>query len=571
MDTVSTTDKKTVRLGDALLASGIITPEQLAQALEKQKENRGKRLGELLQELHFVTERQLLEALSRTLGVRLTDVSALTPDLRAVELLPRRLAEKYTMLPIACTDGTITIVTNDPLNLYAQEDVRQLTGRQIELLLGETGPLKTAIQHSYTNVSMRMASQRADSSSAAAAARQTPMLGALEAVEGDSADDAPIINLLNSLIQQANAVGASDIHIEPFEDKTSVRMRIDGTIVECVTLQPETHAPLIARIKILSNLDIAERRVPQDGHCRFRLAGEYINIRVSVIPTVFGETAVLRLLTSARNIDYPDSFGMTPDNCRRFQQMLRSPNGIIYLTGPTGSGKTTTLYMVLEQLCRRQVNICTIEDPVEKNIPRINQTQVNNVSGLTFESGMRALLRQDPDIIMVGETRDTETAATSVRAAITGHLVFSTLHTNSAVSSVIRLEDMGIENYMIANSLVGVVAQRLMRKVCPHCAVSLPATEEEKALLGEGIAEVKRPVGCPHCSNTGYAGRIAIHEILYIDKPIRAMISRGATMEEIEKYAVAEQGMRLLCDSARDLVAQGVTTVEELMKVAYYA
>ena len=270
---------------------------------------------------------------------------------------------------------------------------------------------------------------------------------------------------LNSLLDRGYNTNASDIHIEPFEDKTLVRMRIDGTIVDYVTLQRSLHPSLIARIKIMSNLDIAEKRIPQDGHFRIRLEGENVNVRVSVIPTVFGEKAVLRLLSSNSVIAHADQYGMDIKTYRRFQEMLRSPNGIIYLTGPTGSGKTTTLYMILEHLAKRQVNISTIEDPVEKNLARVNQMQVNNTAGLTFDSGLRALLRQDPDIIMVGETRDAETAAISVRAAITGHLVFSTLHTNNAVSSIVRLVDMGLEPYLIANSLVGVVAQRLVRRL----------------------------------------------------------------------------------------------------------
>ena len=296
-----------------------------------------------------------------------------------------------------------------------------------------------------------------------------------------------------------------------------------------------------------------------------------INIRVSVIPTVFGEKAVLRLLTSNSSIDYPASFGMKEDDYKKFSKLLNSPHGIIYLTGPTGSGKSTTLYMVLEELSKKQVNISTIEDPVEKNVARINQMQVNNLAGVTFEAGLRALLRQDPDIIMVGETRDSETASISVRAAITGHLVFSTLHTNDSASSIIRLVDMGLEPYMIANSLVGVVAQRLMRKVCPLCAVAEEPTEEEKEFMERDIPRIMRPRGCRHCNNTGYKGRTAIHEILTIDRTIRDMISSHATVEEIKDYALEHQGMKTLKECGVDLVEAGVTTMEELMKVAYYS
>jgi type IV pilus assembly protein PilB len=347
-------------------------------------------------------------------------------------------------------------------------------------------------------------------------------------------------------------------------------MRLDGVICDFMTLQKNIHNSLIARIKILGDLDIAERRVPQDGHFRINIEGVNLNVRVSVIPTVFGEKAVLRLLAAASNIDHMGTFGMTDKNYRLVTKMLQSPNGIIYLTGPTGSGKSTTLYMILEELAKRSVNISTIEDPVEKNVPKLNQMQVNNVAGLTFDVGLRALLRQDPDIIMVGETRDSETASISVRAAITGHLVLSTLHTNDAASSVVRLVDMGVEPYMIASSLVGVIAQRLVRKVCPFCSETGPMTDEEIAIAGKTFPMVKHAKGCRQCNNTGYKGRIAIHEILLVDKDVRALITKGASVEEIKQHGVEKQGMMTLKQSALELVENGVTTVDELLKVAYY-
>lgn len=347
-------------------------------------------------------------------------------------------------------------------------------------------------------------------------------------------------------------------------------MRVDGTIVEFVTLKKMLQAPLIARIKILSNLDIAEKRIPQDGHFRVKMEDESLNIRVSLIPTVFGEKAVLRLLSGNAQIDNKKTFGMREADYRAFSEMLQAPNGIIYLTGPTGSGKTTTLYMILESISRQQVNISTIEDPVEKNLPRINQMQVNPVSGLDFESGLRALLRQDPDVIMIGETRDAQTAQISVRAAITGHRVFSTLHTNDAASTIVRLTDMGMEPYLIANSLVGAVAQRLVRKLCPNCRKARETTEEEREMLGEDVRTVYEAVGCPHCGNIGYAGRIAIHEVFRVDREIRRMITSRAAIEEMEDYAMRTQGMRRLKDSALELVKFGVTSIEEMLKIAYY-
>ena len=375
---------------------------------------------------------------------------------------------------VSVSEGSLEIVTNDPLNYFAFEEVRQLTGCHVVIRLSELGPLQSAIRYYYAEVGAQQAAQTANEGFAGSDAE---LVRIEESESGDP--EAPIVKLLSSLLDRAVSTGASDIHIEPFEGKTRVRMRIDGTIVDYVTLERSVHQPLIARIKIMANLDIAERRLPQDGHFRIRAGQEgHVNIRVSLLPTVFGEKAVLRILAAAGHVDHAEHFGMDDDSYARFLPMLNSPNGIIYLTGPTGSGKSTTLYMVLEYLSRRQVNISTVEDPVEQNVPGINQTQVNPVAGLTFESGLRALLRQDPDIIMVGETRDGETAGISVRAAITGHLVLSTLHTNDAVSSVVRLADMGVDRYLIANSLVGLVAQRLMRKVCPHCAREAAVTPQ---------------------------------------------------------------------------------------------
>lgn len=483
-------------------------------------------------------------------------------------LFPQSLTLTEAVLgAVSVSEGSLEIVTNDPLNYFAFEEVRQLTGCHVVIRLSELGPLQSAIRYYYAEVGAQQAAQTANEGFAGSDAE---LVRIEESESGDP--EAPIVKLLSSLLDRAVSTGASDIHIEPFEGKTRVRMRIDGTIVDYVTLERSVHQPLIARIKIMANLDIAERRLPQDGHFRIRAGQEgHVNIRVSLLPTVFGEKAVLRILAAAGHVDHAEHFGMDDDSYARFLPMLNSPNGIIYLTGPTGSGKSTTLYMVLEYLSRRQVNISTVEDPVEQNVPGINQTQVNPVAGLTFESGLRALLRQDPDIIMVGETRDGETAGISVRAAITGHLVLSTLHTNDAVSSVVRLADMGVDRYLIANSLVGLVAQRLMRKVCPHCAREAAVTPQEQALLGRDIRTVRRGAGCMHCNGTGYRGRVAVHEIVAVDRSIRRMISRGAEAEEIEAYAREHQGMKSLREKGLELVREGVTTPEELLRIAYYA
>ena len=554
--------KKNLRIGEILEEKGYVTGEQMSQALAYQKEHREMRVGQILMELGFVTENQVLEALANRLNLEIVEVSQIQVDLQAVGMISRELAEKNLFLPVSLKGKVLGLVTNDPLNYFALEEVKQQTGCQLEIYLSEEVPLRKAISYYYAEVNARNAAEQANVGFATTEELEIEDLD-------DSDDEAPIIRLLNSLIERAIKTEASDIHIEPFEKETKVRMRIDGVIMEYVTIQRNIHAPLIARIKILSNLDIAEKRIPQDGHFRVKINDSFVNIRVSVLPTVFGEKAVLRIMAATGHLEHADHFGMDDFSYNQFLPMLNYPNGIIYITGPTGSGKSTTLYMVLDYLSGRHVNISTIEDPVEKNLPDINQTQVNPVAGLTFDVGLRALMRQDPDIIMVGETRDGETAGTSVRAAITGHMVLSTLHTNDAVSSIVRLEDMGVETYLVANSLVGLVAQRLVRKVCTHCARQMETTEQERLFLGEDVRVVTRGTGCTKCNNTGYKGRIAVHEILAINNDIRRMIINHTTIEEINRYAREVQHMRTLKESGLILVKEGKTTPEELLKISY--
>ena len=554
-----------LRLGDTLIEMGYITDDQLGQALAYQKEHKGERIGAILITLGFISERQMLSALAERLNIEVIEISSRKVDMEAIRLIPEQLATKYNMLPMGLENDQLQLVVNDPLDLYGIEDIRQTSGKNVQLYLAEITPLKNAISYYYAEVSAKKAVSAANQAQTSQAQVDEMVI---DTSDGD--DDTPIINLVNSLLEKAYLDNVSDIHIEPFEKNTMVRMRIDGAMVDYVTLQKNIHASLIARIKIMAELDIAERRVPQDGHFRARIQNQIANVRVSLIPTTFGEKAVLRLLASNAQIDHSDSFGMNEENYAKVQRMLQSLNGIIYMTGPTGSGKSTTLYMMLAELSKKPVNISTIEDPVEKNLPRLNQMQVHPVAGLTFEVGLRALLRQDPDIIMVGETRDAETAMISVRAAITGHLVLSTLHTNDAASSVIRLVDMGIEPYMLASALDGIIAQRLVRKVCTHCCVDGQLTEAEKQYVGKDIPVVKIARGCNNCNNTGYSGRVSIHEILYVDKPIREMIAKGATTEELKEYAIKYQNMKTLKDSCIELVEQGVTTMDEFRRVAYF-
>ena len=551
-----------IRIGDLMVAAGYIDQAQLADALQTQKESK-KRLGEILVEKGYVTETQMLYTLGSRMGLEVVDLSTYPVDSNAVKTIPSQMSSSYLMLPIAFRDGTLIVAVNDPLDFINIEDVRQTSGMNVETVLAERAAIENAINYYYAEVQTKKAAQSANESAISSEIREM----IIDA--GAGADDAPIINLVNSLMDKAYQDNASDVHIEPFEKEIHVRLRMDGALIDYMTLQKNVQGSLIARIKIMSELDIAEKRIPQDGHFRIKIRDQIVNVRVSVIPTVFGEKVVMRLLAGNSKIDNADTFGMERDNYEKVARMLKSPNGLVYITGPTGSGKTTTLYMLLASLADRQVNIATIEDPVEKNLNRLNQVQVHPTAGLTFDVGLRALLRQDPDIIMVGETRDSETASISLRAAITGHLVLSTLHTNDAVSTIIRLIDMGAEPYLLSSALVGSVAQRLMRKVCPYCSRVTGLDEYQRAFAGRDMPNARSAVGCAKCHGTGYSGRIAVHEVLYVDREIRKMISEGASADEIKKYAVEKQGMKTLKQAGLELVEKGITTMDELEKIAY--
>lgn len=553
-------------IGEMLKEYGYVTDEQIKQALAIQKQDRSKKMGQILVELGYITEKEVLDALGKRMGLQIIKLDNFKIDTAAVARIPKQLAVKYNMIAIAEDVGKLTVAMSDPLNFYAVEDVRQTTGMTLEVYLAETQNITKAINLYYSEVSAKNAAAQANIS---VDLPSGPSVQELE--EADAGDDVPIVKFLNSLLVHGYTTHASDIHIEPFEKNTIVRLRSDGMLVDYLTLANTINKQLVARIKIMSGLDIAERRVPQDGHFRQIIDGYDINVRVSTLPTVYGEKAVLRYLATNNKLDNVSSFGMNEENYAKMNQILRNPNGIIYITGPTGSGKTTTLYMILDSLAEKPINISTVEDPVERTLPRINQTQVNVLAGMTFGAGLRALLRQDPDVIMVGETRDGETAEISVRAAITGHLVCSTLHTNDALSSIVRLEDMGIEPYLVANSVVGIVAQRLMRKVCPNCREEYEPDSVECDAMGNKPATVVRGKGCHMCNNTGYKGRIAIHEIVVIDKKLKRMIADKVPMDDIAEYAIKEQGMKSLKTCAYELVEQKITSVEEMLKICQTA
>lgn len=554
--------KKKLRLGDVLVEYGYITEDQVKKAIEVQKNDKSKRLGEILLESKLITEDQLLKSLSKRLGIDIINFNNFPVDIEAVELIPRALCLKYKMIAISKNDYEVTVAVNDPLDFYSIEDVKSIINHQCNIVMAKKADILETIHRKYSEIDARKAAKAANST----VDNHVNIIESVEDFEIQGNDELlPIINLVNSVILKGYAEGASDIHFEPFEKQLVIRLRVDGQLIDYLDLESAIAGSITARIKILSDLDIAEKRLPQDGHFKLRIGGQDVNIRVSTIPTVYGEKLVLRFLSQVTKLDYAGQFGMNNENYKKMSKILAIPHGIIYITGPTGSGKTTTLYMVIEKMADKLINISTIEDPVERNLPKINQIQVNNQAGLTFESGLRSLLRQDPDVILVGETRDEQTAAIAVSAAITGHLVMSTIHTNDAVSTIVRLIDMGIESYMIANSLAGVVAQRLVKKICTHCKVENEPTDLEKKIV-PGIEKIYRGLGCHNCNDTGYKGRIAVHEILEIDNEIRKMISNKSQTDEIYKYVIDNDKLKFIKDDIVDLIKDGKTTVEELLR-----
>lgn len=554
-----------------------LDPEVL-EACARNAEALGLPLERALYEAERINENQYLETAAarhampcelRLAALMDKEGSGWATDAERVCKVPLPWLRKQKVVPVRDKDGKLALAICHPSGWLLAQELGMLLGERLERPVLAREDDITDIINRIFGESTRSEGSVSDVLGDSVNAIDEFNEDAVEDLLEDSSE-APFIRLVNMILAQAVRAGASDIHIEPYRDVSRVRFRLDGVLYERHTLNKAHHAAVVSRIKVMAKLNIAEKRLPQDGRIAISLGGRQAGLRVSTLPTSFGERVVLRLLEKSERVLSLTELGLSREALQLMHSLVGITHGIVLVTGPTGSGKTTTLYMVLQEVAQRQVNVSTIEDPVERNLDRINQTQVNNVAGLTFESGLRALLRQDPDVIMVGETRDAETASISVRAAITGHMVFSTLHTNDALSSIVRLEDMGVERYMIANSLAGVVAQRLMRRVCPACARKVPATEAEAELLGPSIPFVARGTGCPQCNGTGYKGRVAIHEMVVINKALRRMIAEGASIEEMTDAARKSQGMRSLRESAVQLVRDGVTTPEELLKITYF-
>lgn len=547
---------------DGLKRKGYISDEQLleARAILKTPENTGKKIEDILIEYKFVTEEQLLEVTALRSGYGIINLKDYKVDEIAFKKIPKQLAIARSVIAVSIENNVLVIALSDPNDLHVIEDIKSVVQMPIKFRLALKTQIDKILRDYYSEVNVQDAANKASES--VQTVDDTDGRGQVD-------DSAPIVALVNSILLKGYNSGASDIHIEPFEKQTYVRLRIDGQLIDYITVEPKLHSSIVTRIKVMSDLDIAEKRIPQDGHTKVILDNKLMNIRVSTLPMLAGEKIVMRFLNTEAKLDNSETFGMNPYNYEKIKRIMQHPNGVIYITGPTGSGKTTTLYMMMDRVAKGAINVSTIEDPVERPLPRINQTQVNNQAGMTFAIGLRALLRQDPDVILVGETRDGETASIAVTAAITGHLVLSTLHTNDAVSSITRLEDMGVEHYLLASALKGVVAQRLMKKICPKCREKYTPTKDDLLILQEDVPELWRGKGCDHCNGTGYKGRIAIHEILEIDGEVRQLISKNRPLEEVYKYLEENDKMHTLRHEAIDLVKQGVTTVEEVLKVAY--
>lgn len=558
---------KNLPIGKILVENGFINEKQLEEALEKQKTSGGKMLGDVMLELGFVSETQLAQALSIRLKVPFVDLSTVQINTEAVMKIPENVAKEKTVFAYGINHNRLLVATNDPVNFYIFEDLKVQTGMEIVPQISTKTAIEAAIGRFYSSQAMDNAVSDLES-------EQMNQQEAQQAESDARVDNAPIVKLVNMMVETAFRVNASDIHIEPFKTRTRIRYRIDGELVEQDMKVPISfHNSIITRIKILGGMNIAEKRIPLDGCFGTVIDGVNLDVRVSTIPCVYGEKCVIRLLSTAdektRKIT---DLGMTEYNYEMFKQIIRCPNGVMLVTGPTGSGKSTTLYATLGELSQPNVNIVTVEDPVEKKIDGVNQCQINAKAGMTFAAALRSILRQDPDIIMVGEIRDGETADIAIRAAITGHFVLSTLHTNDAASTIVRLVDMGVAPYMVASSLVGIIAQRLVKLLCKSCKETFTLTDPaDLRLVGKtspvDICRV-HPGGCKACHGSGYAGRTAIHEIIVTSNDIKELISRGATAEEIGAKAT-ENGTRLLRDNVAEMVLAGRTTMDELVKATY--
>ena len=557
------------RLGDLLIEAGSITEEQLELALASQRES-GRRLGDELIADGIITETKLIDTLCDQLGIDYVDLSnkTLPPELTGV--LPRNLARKYDMCPIKATRDEVVVAMSDPMNYIAQEEARAASRRRVIPVISHHAAIERAIMQLYGNEGAARAIEEMRNERLGVT-RDSAQAGVSSSVIGDEeeAQSAPTIRLVNSIIERAITERASDVHLEPREGDMQVRMRIDGLMRNVLTVPRELQSSVISRLKIMGNMNIAEHRIPQDGRANVRLKKKDIDLRLSTLPTIYGEGVVVRLLDKSTALLSPEGIGLSGANLEQYQRLVGSTNGVLLITGPTGSGKSSTMYTMIRERNTEEVKLITLEDPVEYNIDGVNQVQINEKAGMTFASGLRSVLRQDPDIIAVGEIRDAETAEIAMRAAITGHLVFSTIHTYDAASAIDRLLDIGVAPYLIASGLRGVVGQRLVRTICPNCRTEYTPDQRLLDLLGLSSNEMPfyHGKGCTACAHTGYRGRTAVFEFLTVDAEMRRIIGQGADRVAVREHLAHAANHKSLPDSCMELVRAGVTTPEEVARI----
>jgi len=548
---------KTRPLGERLIEAGLLTPEQLRISLKEQKRTR-EMLGQILVRLGFVTQDQIEAALAQESGTVQKNLEFVEIDLDAVKLITEEIARKYKLIPISRESDILTVAMVDTFDVVAVDEVQNQSGLEVNVIAASEKDVLEAINKYY-----------GFSGSIDEVVDQALAEGLGKDRADQEAQEAPIIRLVNQLILRGVNEGATDVHFEPDEKVLRVRYRLDGALQQGFLLPKQLQPSVIARIKILADLNIAESRIPQDGKIRFQVGKKDVDLRVSTLPTIHGENVVMRILAKSKVILGLEDLGFSPQNLEIFTEMIQRPHGIILVTGPTGSGKTTTLYTALAHINSLDKKIATLEDPVEYQLSVIRQTQINEEIGMTFASGLRSLLRQDPDVILVGEMRDSETAEMAIRAALTGHLVFSTLHTNDAAGALPRLIDMGLDPYLLASSIIMVLAQRLVRKICPDCKESYTVPAEELQALGLGEMEgfsFYRGTGCDKCNQSGYRGRAAIYELLPVNDAVRELILQGASSGEIQKCAMG-QGMMPMRNDGFKKVVVGLTTIDEVMRL----
>lgn len=559
-------------LGEYLVKKGVISEGQLINALKLQK-SEGIRIDAAMVKLGYITEDKVLEALSEIYGYPTVKLSNTEIDIGALKLIPEGVISKYKIVPFAKTGSTVNVAVSEPSKTVVDNIKFLLPGFNIKVYLAKSSEIDKILSKFTSKEESGGSASESVSELVESALEDVTQESEAEIKEERVTPDAPIIKLANKIIIDSVRMRASDIHIEPYEKGVNVRYRIDGVLHNILNLPLQIKSSLITRFKIMSHLDISERRLPQDGRIKLKISGKEVDFRVSTLPTIYGEKIVLRILEKGNLQLDLTKLGFEEISLRFFLDALEKPYGMILVTGPTGSGKTTTLYSALMKLNKPEVNIMTVEDPVEYSFPGINQVQVKEDIGLTFASALRSFLRQDPDIIMVGEIRDFETAEIAVKAALTGHLVLSTLHTNDAPSTITRLINMGIEPFLISSSVILVIAQRLVRKLCSHCKTEEKHSKESLIKLGFpedkiGHCKIFGPKGCPECNNTGYSGRVALYEVMPIKDEIRELILTGAPVTEIKREAI-RLGMLTLRQSGIHKIIQGITSIKEVVRTTF--